>query len=72
MRDLAEAGLNLENCESWFERAVVASVGLMGVLLVIRVSVLVLSDASLSDTSQNSSSSRSRFQITTPNSYSPQ
>lgn len=38
MRDLADAGLNLENCESWFERAVVASVGLMGVLLVVRVS----------------------------------
>ncbi|KAF8592762.1 hypothetical protein K439DRAFT_1626101 [Ramaria rubella] len=37
MRDLAEAGLNLENCESWFEHAVVASVGLMGVLLVVRL-----------------------------------
>ncbi|KAF8530903.1 hypothetical protein JB92DRAFT_3081075 [Gautieria morchelliformis] len=37
MRDLADAGLNLENCEAWFERAVVASVGLMGVLLVVRL-----------------------------------
>ena len=38
MRDLAESGLNLENCEFWFERAVVAVLGVILVLAIIRVS----------------------------------
>jgi len=37
MRDLAEAGLDLENCEPWFERAVVAIVAIMAVILVVRL-----------------------------------
>lgn len=38
MRDMADSGLNLENCEYWFERAVVAVLGMILVLVVIRVS----------------------------------
>jgi hypothetical protein len=38
MRDLVEMGLNLENCELWFERAVLATVALVVILVVIRVS----------------------------------
>jgi len=37
MRNLAEAGLDIENCEPWFERAAVAIVGLMAVVLVVRL-----------------------------------
>ena len=37
MRDLAEMGLNLENCELWFERAVLAFMMIMVVLIVVRV-----------------------------------
>lgn len=40
MRDMAESGLNLENCEYWFERAVIAALGVLLVFAVIRVSVL--------------------------------
>ncbi|TFY73859.1 hypothetical protein EWM64_g10153 [Hericium alpestre] len=44
MRDLAEMGLNLENCEQWFERAVVAFVVVMFIVIVIRLHfVLALS-----------------------------
>lgn len=42
MRDMAESGLNLENCEYWFERAVVAVLGIILVFVVVRVSVLSL------------------------------
>ena len=38
LRDLAEAGLNLENCELWFEHAVVGIVAVTAILLVVRVS----------------------------------
>ena len=38
MRDLVEMGLNLENCELWFERAVLATLALVVILVVIRVS----------------------------------
>lgn len=37
MRDMHEMGLNSENCEHWLERAIVALVGFMFILLVIRV-----------------------------------
>jgi len=37
MRDLAEMGLNLENCEQWFDRAVIAFVAIMLVVTVIRL-----------------------------------
>jgi hypothetical protein len=37
MRDMHELGLNSENCEHWLERAIVALVGIMFILLVIRV-----------------------------------
>lgn len=40
MRDMAESGLNLENCEYWFERAVVAVLGALLVFAVARVSLL--------------------------------
>lgn len=39
MRDMQEMGLNLENCESWFERAIVAFVVLMLIIIVVRVSL---------------------------------
>lgn len=35
---MQEMGLNLENCEQWFERAVVAFVVLMLIVIVVRVS----------------------------------
>lgn len=38
MRDGLEMGLNLENCELWFERAVFAALAFMLVIMVIRVS----------------------------------
>ncbi len=38
MRDMGEVGLSLENCEQWFERAVVAVLGVMFILIVVRVS----------------------------------
>ncbi|TDL29639.1 hypothetical protein BD410DRAFT_798178 [Rickenella mellea] len=45
LQGLAEAGLNLENCEQWFEHAVVAVVGATAVLLVIRLQfILVVSN----------------------------
>ena len=39
MRDMGEMGLSLENCEQWFERAVVAVLGIMFILIVVRVSL---------------------------------
>lgn len=38
MRDMQEMGLNLENCEQWFERAVVAFIVVMLIVIVVRVS----------------------------------
>jgi hypothetical protein len=38
MRDLAEIGLSPENCEQWFERAVMVFVGVMLIVMVVRVS----------------------------------
>ena len=38
LRDMAESGLNLENCEYWFGRAAVGVLGVMLVFAVIRVS----------------------------------
>ena len=40
MRDMGEMGLSLENCEQWFERAVVAVLGIMFILIVVRVSII--------------------------------
>ncbi|KAG5648809.1 hypothetical protein DXG03_000158 [Asterophora parasitica] len=37
LRDLMEMGLNLENCERWLERAVLAFIALMFVVIVIRL-----------------------------------
>jgi len=37
LRDLAEAGLNVENCEEWFEHAVLGFVGVTAILLVVRL-----------------------------------
>jgi hypothetical protein len=37
MHDMLEMGLNLENCEHWLARAIVALIGAMFILLVIRV-----------------------------------
>ncbi|KAF5363588.1 hypothetical protein D9756_000309 [Leucocoprinus leucothites] len=39
MRDLFEVGLNPENCEHWLVRAMIALIGAMFILLVIRLSV---------------------------------
>ncbi|PCH41529.1 hypothetical protein WOLCODRAFT_70664 [Wolfiporia cocos MD-104 SS10] len=41
MRDMVEMGLNLENCELWFERAVVALAGVTFILIVIRLHTLI-------------------------------
>jgi hypothetical protein len=43
LRDLAESGLNLENCEYWFGRAAVAILGVTLVFAVVRVSISVSS-----------------------------
>jgi hypothetical protein len=37
LRDLVEMGLNLENCEEWFQRAVMVIMGGMVVVIVVRV-----------------------------------
>lgn len=37
LRDIAETGLSLENCEFWFERAIVVVLGISVVLIAIRV-----------------------------------
>ena len=39
MRDMAESGLNLENCEYWFETAIVGILGISFVLIALRVSL---------------------------------
>ncbi|KAI0736156.1 hypothetical protein C8Q72DRAFT_908166 [Fomitopsis betulina] len=41
MRDMVEMGLNVENCELWFERAVVGIIGIMFILIVIRLHTLI-------------------------------
>lgn len=41
-RDVVDTGLSLENCEFWFERGIVAVLGLMFVLIAIRVSLFIL------------------------------
>jgi hypothetical protein len=38
VRDLAEISLSPENCEQWFERAVMVFVGVMLIVMVVRVS----------------------------------
>ncbi len=40
MRDLAETGFSPENCEQWFERAVVVFIGIMFIIIILRVSRL--------------------------------
>jgi hypothetical protein len=37
-RELGEAGLDLEDCEPWLERAIVTGVGITAVILIFRVS----------------------------------
>ena len=44
MRDMAEMGLSVENCEHWFERAVGVMMMGMFVLIVIRVSFFFRND----------------------------
>ncbi|KAL0950106.1 hypothetical protein HGRIS_010106 [Hohenbuehelia grisea] len=41
MRDMAEMGLNVENCELWFERAVLVAIAGMFILIVIRLHFLI-------------------------------
>lgn len=43
MRDLAEIGLSPENCEQWFERAVLVFLAVMFIIIVLRVSMRSLS-----------------------------
>ena len=38
LRDVVDTGLSIENCEFWFERGIIAMLGLMFVLIAIRVS----------------------------------
>lgn len=38
MRDLAETGFSPENCEQWFERAVLVFIGIMFIIIILRVS----------------------------------
>ena len=42
MHDMQEMGLNLENCERWLERAVLAVLAVFFVIMIIRVSHIVL------------------------------
>jgi len=82
MQNLAEAGLNLENCELWFGRAVVAFVGVTAVLLVVRLQfTLTLSNFysqlhrhrqdSRSHTHQNTSSPHRIYLLPPRHPYSP-
>ncbi|CCL99405.1 uncharacterized protein FIBRA_01423 [Fibroporia radiculosa] len=41
MRDLVVFGVSLENCELWFEQVVVAVVGIMFILMVVRLHTLI-------------------------------
>ncbi|KAI0751616.1 hypothetical protein C8Q80DRAFT_1158490 [Daedaleopsis nitida] len=41
LRDMGEMGLSLENCEMWFERAVVAVLGIMFILIVVRLHIVI-------------------------------
>ncbi|RPD67326.1 hypothetical protein L226DRAFT_133155 [Lentinus tigrinus ALCF2SS1-7] len=41
MRDMGEIGMSLENCEQWFERAVVAVLGIMFILIVVRLHIVI-------------------------------
>jgi len=41
LRDLAEAGLNPENCEQWLEHVVVGFVGVTAILLVVRLQFIL-------------------------------
>jgi len=42
MRDLAEIGLSPENCEQWFERAVLVFVGVMLIVMVVRLHLVIV------------------------------
>ena len=41
IRDLADMGFNLENCEVWFERAVIGVMTMTAVVIIVRVSHLL-------------------------------
>jgi len=41
MRDVVDTGLSIENCEFWFERGIVAMLGLMFVLIAIRLHFVI-------------------------------
>ena len=38
LRDLADMGFNLENCEVWFERAVIGVMTVTAIVIIVRVS----------------------------------
>ena len=42
IRDLADMGFNLENCEVWFERAVIGVMTVTAVVIIVRVSRNIL------------------------------
>lgn len=42
IRDLADMGFNLENCEVWFERAVIGVMTIAAVVIIVRVSRAIL------------------------------
>ena len=46
IRDLADMGFNLENCEVWFERAVIGVMTVAAVVIMVRVSRNILATCS--------------------------
>jgi len=46
MRDMVEIGLNIENCELWFERAVLVTLAAAVILVGLRVNPFLLPSSS--------------------------
>jgi len=59
IRDLADMGFNLENCEVWFERAVIGLMTLSAVVIIIRVHFVISISNYYSQLSRSRSSSTS-------------
>ncbi|KAI9513354.1 hypothetical protein F5148DRAFT_295130 [Russula earlei] len=66
MRDLAEIGLSPENCEQWFERAVLVFVGVMFIIIILRLNLVFVVSNYYRQLSRNSRDfpSRSRKDTT--------
>ncbi|KAF9782732.1 hypothetical protein BJ322DRAFT_168007 [Thelephora terrestris] len=59
IRDLADMGFNLENCEVWFERAVIGLMTLSAAVIIIRVHFVIAISSYYSQLSRSRSSSTS-------------